>query len=122
MVDEAPTDDTQTEGNPMTTTKPEKKKRAKKRTKKTPEVKEKRAKVWGAGRQRRGAKLKDKSKANGKPELTDKGLPVRPKYDEQLGIRVSADERAELIERCRKDGQFSLSNLIRAALKLPPLR
>lgn len=118
MVDEAPTDDTQTEGNPMTTTKPEKKKRVKKRKAKAPEVK-----VPKAKRKANGAYGKlGKAKRNGKPELTDKGLPVRPKYDDQIGIRVNAEERATLIERCQTDGHFSLSNLIRTSLGFPPLR
>lgn len=116
MVDEALTDDIQNESDPMTTTKPEKKKRAKKA---------KRAKSWGAGRQRRGAKLKDiqpKSKRNAKPELNEVGLPIRSPFIHQMGIRLTDEERGQLIERGRKEGHTSFSNIIRAALGFDTVR
>lgn len=55
-------------------------------------------------------------------KLTDKGLPTRPRYDQQIGIRVSAEERSTLVDKCQKEGHYSLSNAIRGALGFPPLR
>lgn len=65
---------------------------------------------------------KKQAKASKAPKLTARGMPPRTKYDQQIGIRISAEERSTLIERCVKEKQHSLSNLTRAALGFPPLR
>lgn len=50
------------------------------------------------------------------------GLPPRVKYECQIGIRLSTDEREELLAKCREEGHHSMSNCVRAALGFPPLR
>jgi hypothetical protein len=57
-----------------------------------------------------------------KAALNEIGLPMRPKYDCQVGIRLNEEERAALIARCQKEGHHSLSNCIRVVLGFEPLR
>lgn len=93
----------------MTTTKPEKKKRAKRRAKRrdkaAPEV-----------------KAKPSGKKNGKPQLNEVGLPIRSPFIHQMGVRLTDEERVKLIERGRKEGHNSFSNIIRAALGFDTVR
>jgi hypothetical protein len=65
---------------------------------------------------------KPKAAKNGKAHLNEIGLPMRPKYDCQVGIRLNEEERAALIARCQKEGHHSLSNCIRVVLGFEPLR
>ena len=67
-------------------------------------------------------KAKPKAAKNGKAALNEIGLPMRPKYDCQVGIRLNEEERAALIARCQKEGHHSLSNCIRVVLGFEPLR
>lgn len=80
-----------------------------KKTKKTKKPKAKKAK----------AKAKN---GHSKMALNEIGLPARPKYDCQVGIRLNEEERQALIERCQKEGHHSLSNCVRAALGFEALR
>lgn len=50
------------------------------------------------------------------------GLPSRPKHSLQIGLRLSEEEREELVGRCKKEGHYSLSNCVRAALGWEALR
>lgn len=56
------------------------------------------------------------------PKATPRGLPVRPLYDFQIGIRVSAEEREIVLKGCREEKIFSMSNYIRKRLGFAELR